>query len=768
MSGLRGLATRAALCLARTCACTCAWACAAPAFAAEAATASPATAASALPGGAPARPRVGLVLSGGGARGLAHVGVLKVLEEARIPIDAIAGTSMGAIVGGLYASGMRADALERELNAVHWDQVFSNRVDRPELSQRRKEEDFEISPAIELGIRNGELRAPHSAVSSRGLESLLRRFTLPVRHIQRFDELPIPFRAVTTNMETGEAVVLDSGDLALALRSSMSVPGVFSPTDVDSRVLGDGGLVDNVPVDVARRMNVDVLIVINIGTPLASRETLGSALGLTQQMINILTEQNVQRSLGQLRSGDVLIAPELGALTSRDFDHAAELIALGAAGTRAAVPRLSALALDEAAYAQWQSAHIASAPPVTPLTFVRIEGAELSNPDRLLAMLGSRAGQPFDPAQADRDTRRLAASGDYTRTDYQLVRTEQGEGLLFELEEKPWGPHYLRIGIDLSTDFSGRSAFNLKISHNRHWLTRNGTEWRNRLQIGEQPLAYTELYHPLNWTSSLANDWFASAYAGVERRPLIRYAANTGNEVAEFTRATQTIGADLGQPWGEFGEVRIGPSHVVVHTRPMLLGADYTGATGIARVVEDGLRTRVVVDQLDYASFPLDGYRAEGQIWAGRRSGDLSGSFRRIETQANWVITRGTHTFNLFARGAVADLGQLDTVPRYTLGGFHQLSGYYSGQLEGNVIALLRLGWYTRRSEALSLTRGLFIGGTFELGNAWLRRGDVRSSDLRSGMSLYIGADTGIGPLYFGLTHAPRGGTGLALFIGRP
>jgi NTE family protein len=548
----------------------------------------------------------------------------------------------------------------------------------------------------------------------------------------------------------------------------MSVPGVFSPTDVDSRVLGDGGLVDNLPVDVARSMQVDVLIVVNIGTPLAGRDTFGSALGLTQQMINILTEQNVQRSLAMLQPRDVLITPELGALTSRDFDRSADLMALGAAGARAALPRLEALTLDEAGYAQWQGERTIAAAPTQPLAFVRIEGAELSNPDRLLAMLGSRAGEPFDRAQAGRDTRRLAASGDYTRTDYQLVRTEQGEGLVFELEEKPWGPHYLRIGIDLSTDFSGRSAFNLKLSHNRHWLTRNGTEWRNRLQIGEQPMIYTELYHPLNWTASLANDWFASAYAGVERRPVIRYAFNTGDELAEFTRSTQVIGADIGQPWGEFGEVRVGPSHVVVHTRPVLLGVAYTGATGVARVVEDGLRARVVVDQLDYANFPLDGYRFEGQAWVGRRSGDLTGSFRRLETQGTWAATAGAHTFNLHARVSAADFGQLDSVPRYTLGGFHQLSGYYSGQLEGNVIALLRFGWYTRQSQALALTRGLFLGGTFELGNAWLRRSDVHWRDLRGGMSLYVGADTGIGPLYFGLTHAPRGVTGLALFIGRP
>ena len=163
----------------------------------------------------PERPRIGLVLSGGGARGLAHVGVLKVLEREHVPIDVIAGTSMGAIIGGLYASGMSADELERELLSVHWDNLFASRVERRELSQRRKEEDFEISPVIELGLRDGEFRTPQGAVSSRGLESLLRRYTLPVRGVQRFDELPIPFRAVATDMESGQPVILSEGDLAM-------------------------------------------------------------------------------------------------------------------------------------------------------------------------------------------------------------------------------------------------------------------------------------------------------------------------------------------------------------------------------------------------------------------------------------------------------------------------------------------------------------------------------------------------------------------------
>ena len=217
------------------------------------------------------RPRIGLVLSGGGARGLAHVGVLKALEHAHVRIDAIAGTSMGAIVGGLYASGMTADELETELRRIDWDALFAPRVARPYLSQRRKEEDFEIATGLEFGVHDGQLSAPQGALSSRGLELLLRRLTLPVRHVEDFDRLPIPFRAVATDMETGKPVILSHGDLAIALRSSMSVPGVFAPTEVDGRLLGDGGLVDNLPVDVARAMGVDIVIVANIGTPLSGR-----------------------------------------------------------------------------------------------------------------------------------------------------------------------------------------------------------------------------------------------------------------------------------------------------------------------------------------------------------------------------------------------------------------------------------------------------------------------------------------------------------------
>jgi NTE family protein len=731
--------------------------------------ASPATAAAAAPA---RRPRIGLVLSGGGARGLAHVGVLKVLEDLQVPIDVIAGTSMGAIVGGLYASGMRADELERELRAVHWGEVFNSRVARQQLSQRRKEEDFEISPLIELGWRDGTLQAPRGAVSSRGLETLLRRYTLPVRDVEQFDRLPIPFRAVATDMETGAAVVLATGDLAMALRSSMSVPGLFSPTELNGRVLGDGGLVDNVPIDVARALGADVVIVVNIGTPPGGRETLGSAVGLTTQMINLLTEQNVQRSLATMKAGDVLITPPLGKLTSGDFEQAPVFFALGEAGARGRSDQLAALAVDAPTYAAWRAAHHQPPPPEARLAAVRIEGTTVTNPERLLAMLEDKPGQAFDPARAERDARRLAAGGDYTRADYQLLRGPvpgAGDSLVFDLEDKPWGPSYLHAGLDLSTDFRGRSAFNLKLSHNRHWLTPGGAEWRNRVQIGEVPKLFTELYRPLNWTASPSDDWFVAGYAEAERQRLMRYDSDSGAELASFVRSSGLAGLDIGQPWGEFGELRLGWSHLALRITPLLVSAALPiAADAPSHWAEDAVRARAVVDQLDYAVFPQSGYRASLETWAGRRSGDLSGSFTRIEADGTGVLSFGADTLELHALVQTAEQRRDAGVARYSLGGFHHLSGYQSGQLIGNHALLLRLGWYRRLSQTPTLTRGFFVGGTLEAGNTWMQRSQVSLSSLRTGMSLFLGADTGIGPLYFGLTWAPRGQAGLALFIGRP
>lgn len=714
------------------------------------------------------RPRVGLVLSGGGARGLAHVGALKVLEAQHVRIDAIAGTSMGAIVGGLYASGLSAAEVEREVRAIDWTRVFEPRQERQHLSQRRKEEDFEFSALFEFGLRDGELRAPVAAVSTRRLESLLRRYTLPVRTISEFDRLPIPFRAVATDLETGAAVVLDRGDLSAALRSSMSVPGVFSPIELDGRVLGDGGLVNNVPIDVARAMGVDVVIVVNVGTALAGRETLNSALGVTAQMINILTEQNVQRSLATMGGRDVLISPPLGALTSGDFARGDEFIALGERGAQAALAKLQPLARSAEEYAQWRAAlpnAVAKATPDAPLAAVGFDGSTVTNPARFTAQLESQPGQPFERGRAERDVRTLMASGDYLRVDYRIVSRDGRDELLYDLDDKPWGPNYLRVGLDLSTDFEGRGSFNLKLSHNRHWLTPSGTEWRNRVQIGAVPSLFSEIYHPLNWTLGISNDWFVAAYAGIERRNGTLY-SESGKELARYKRNDTRAGLDLGQPWGRFGEVRLGLTSQRLSAAPTLVSADVTGVPQKVRSTDVGARLAVVVDQLDYANFPTQGYRVVGQMSLGE--GSAAGRFQQLETSAMSVQTFGSHSFSLFGAVRGASQREPQAIGRYELGGFHQLSGYRDGQLLGNYVAFSRLTWYWRLPYAPLAARGLFLGATAEVGNAWATKVAARDGNLRTGMSVFVGADTGLGPLYLGLTHAPRGETGVALFLGRP
>jgi len=716
------------------------------------------------------RPRIGLVLSGGGARGLAHVGVLKALERAHVRVDAIAGTSMGAIVGGLYASGMSADQLETELRRIDWDALFAPRVARPLLSQRRKEEDFEIATGIEFGVHDGQLGAPQGALSSRGLELLLRRLTLPVRHVHDFDRLPIPFRAVATDMETGKPVILAKGDLAVALRSSMSVPGVFAPTEVEGRLLGDGGLVDNLPVDVARAMGVDVVIVANIGTPLSGRESLGSVLGLTEQMIAILTEQNVERSIATLKPADLLLAPDLGKLTSSDFSRVDELIRLGDAYAQAQAARLAAYASPDAAYAQWAAAHVQPQMEPTPLLAVQFAGSLQTNPGRFEAKLQSQAGELFETKKAEADARRLAASGDYTRADYRLVQGPAGETLLFDLQDKPWGPNYLRAGLDLHADFSGHSGFDVKLSHNHHWLTENGTEWRNFIQVGERPAIFSEIYHPLLRNIDDRSDWFAAVYLSGDRQHRSVYAGEDGAEIAQFLRSTGQVGADLGLPFGRLGELRAGFLHLTTSTTPTLLSAQWTGPTQAQVWQEDGLRVRGVIDQLDYVNFPTSGYRLVGEGVTGTRhlQRQHSEHMARGSVEGTIVDTFGRSTFELHGALKLADENSLLVVDQYTLGGFQQLSGYRPDQLSGNAVLFGRLNWYTRLANSPVFARGFYVGASLEAGNAWTDRSAMGLAHLRGGGSVYLGADTGLGPMYLGITYAPRGELGVALFIGRP
>ncbi|MBV8605247.1 MAG: patatin-like phospholipase family protein [Pelomonas sp.] len=726
-----------------------------------------------------ARPRLGLVLSGGGARGLAHIGVLKVLEREHIPVDVVAGTSMGAIVGGLYASGIPADELARVVLRIDWSEMFATRIDRRQLSERRKEEDYEFSPVVELGLRDGELRAPQATLSSRGLEILLRREIRGEREQADFAALPTPFAAVASDMETGAEIVLHQGDLALAMRSSMSVPGVFAPTEVpygnQTRILGDGGLVDNLPVDVARSLGAEELVAVNVGTPLAGREALNSLVGVTAQMIGILTEQNVHRSIASLGPHDYLLTPELGSLSNTDFARCAELIAAGERAAEAALPQLRRWAVDDAQWQAWLARRQRKPPgPLPKIAALAFEGSTQTNPKAVEQRLESQAGETFDPERAERDVRELASSGDYERVDYRLepLPGRDDKTLVFEMADKSWGPNYLRVGLDLSTDFSGHSAFDLRLSHNRHWLTDSGTEWRNQLSIGATPRLYSELYQPLTFKIGGMSDWFASGWGAVEHRNLTLYDHDSGVEQARLGRGEFSMGLDLGQALGALGEWRLGLVHEVWRITPELVGsnADLSPAQFNQTWHETGLRAKLALDQLDYANFPQHGWRLVTSYTDGVTSGpgEPRTWFQRAEGELTAVQSFGAHTLNLHLSGLVAAQPVDSTQGPYALGGFQQLSGYQPGQLTGNALLFGRLGYYYRLDTAPVFTRGFFVGGTLEAGNAWAHAHEVTLSGLRTAGSVFLGADTGLGPLYLALGHAPLGGTAIYLFIGRP
>lgn len=710
------------------------------------------------------------MLSGGGARGFAHIGVLKALEQARVPIDMVVGTSMGAIIGGLYASGMTPDTLERELLAIDWTALFAGRSPRQTLSLRDKEQDFDLSPVLQLGFRNGNFVLPSGAVSSQSLEWMLRRYTLSSRHLSHFDALPIRFRAVATDMETGQAVVIDQGDLAAALRASMSVPGVFAPLEINGRILGDGGLVDNLPVDVARSLGADAVIAVNIGTPLAGRDSLGSVLGVSAQMINILTEQNVQRSMAQLDRRDLLLAPPLVRLTAADFERVAEIIALGSAYAATVDASLERFSVSAADYASWQLQRAALADP-TPaaLAFVEVRGVAPERATHLASQLTTTAGQPLEPMTLEADLRQLSANRDFGRVDYRLVPGADGagEGLLIHLEDNPLGEHFFRVGLDLNTDLQGDASFNIRINHQQRAITASGTEWRNQVSLGSTTGLTTELYHPMGGN----RDRFVSLYLSANQTRLELYDPS-GPALGLINRSAGQLGLVHGWTLGRAGQVGDVRTGVFVNRRrlePELL-RDHAATTYPPSLwTEGGLEVSLVTDQLDQANFPHHGHRLKAQAKLGRRH-TRSGteSFDLLALEGTQAHSWGAHTFNLHARLARVTNVPTAAIDEFALGGFQQLSGHKLGQFSGNYIGLARLGYYQRLDTRLALARALFVGATAEVGNAWADIASLKRGKVKTGYSLYVGADTGMGPMYVSLVHAPQGRTGLYVFIGRP
>jgi len=368
------------------------------------------------------RPRIGLVLGGGGARGAAHVGVLKVLEELKIPIDCIAGNSMGAIVGGLYASGLSPEDIGREMTAMDWDDVMDDRPPRPHRQFRRKRDDDNYLVKKQLGFGDGKVKFPLGAIQGQKFDRELSRLTAPAAGVRDFDKLPIPFRAVATDVETGKAVELSSGNLARAIRASMAVPGAFDAVEINGKLLVDGLVANNVPVDVARDMGADTVIVVNVGTPLLKRDQITDVFAVISQMTGILSDRNVEAQLRTLRNQDIYIQVDLGDISTTDFKRAGEAIAIGEKAARAAHDKLAVLSSEPSEYRQYAAAHSAPVQKPRVVSFVRIDKETRIGEDVLARPFQPLIGKPIDYQTLSYSIEELYGWDIFESVRYEIVR----------------------------------------------------------------------------------------------------------------------------------------------------------------------------------------------------------------------------------------------------------------------------------------------------------------------------------------------------------
>jgi len=712
------------------------------------------------------RPRLGLVLSGGGARGVAHIGVLKILEQMRVPVDAIAGTSMGAVVGGLYASGLSARDIEKIMTSINWQDAFHDRPPREDLTLRRKQEDESFLVKFPLGVRAGRILLPKGLIQGQGLTQMLRRLTLPVARMSDFDQLPTPFRAVATDLESGETVVMGSGDLTSAMRASLSAPGVFAPVEREGRLLVDGGIADNVPVDIARAMGVDVVIVVDVGFPLLPRRQLSSAPVISSQMLAILIQRNAQAQLATLTAQDILIQPALGNASSFDFGIVARAIDVGEAAARGKAEQLAALSVSEQDMQRYVQRRESSRAPPPRIDFVRVDpGSERYGP-AASSLFDDLTGKPLDPDAVARRVTELYGRGGLDSLDYHVIGDESRYGLALDPRPNSQGPNYLRFGLSLQDDFQGNSTYNAAMRFVMSDITRNAGEWVTDLQIGNLSQISTELFLPLARFSG----WFVMPHASEQSRDVDVLQGQ--NLLAEYRVHEFAYGLDFGRQFGNWGEIRAGAQLEQGHFR-LKIGdpADPNlPQQSFAPFDTRDYFVRFTYDRLDDINFPHRGQRAILQ-WSGVRN--ATGAERTSDqVTLNYLGARsfGHDTLALSVSAGMTLQSRLTDINLlFPLGGFLNLSGLRANSLTGPDFGIARVLYYRQigRGGPGYLDVPTYLGLSLEAGNVWQKRSDMRFGSTEKDASVFLGMDTFLGPVYLATGFDEHGNQAFYLFLGR-
>lgn len=699
------------------------------------------------------RPKIGLVLAGGGAKGAAHVGVLKVLEEMHIPIDYVVGTSMGSIIGGLYASGISPHEIEREIQSIDWKDVFIDEPNREDRSFRRKQDDALYVFKAKPGFNDGKIELPLAYVHGQKFDLQLNRLTARVSNIKDFDRLPIPFRAVATDLETGKEVILKSGNLARSLRASMAVPGAFDPVDIDGRLLVDGGVSNNVPVNVARAMGADIVIVSDLGSDMLTRDQITSALSVAAQMANFLFALNSQEQLKSLGPKDVLITCRLGDIGAGSFDRINEAMPIGERATQQAADSLRRYSLSKADYDRYLAARATPSSQDVKLSFVRIENHSRVSDAVIASHLSAKPGEPLDVAQLEQDIQQIYGLEIFESVRYELVEENGQTGVVVQAKEKPWGPGYLQAGLITSSNFKGDAPFRLGVTYTLTEINRLNGELRVGGQIGDEPALFGEIFQPIDPGAR----YFVTGKLGYQSK-YINLFDSAGNNYAQVHASGYGLELGAGRQFGTWGEARLGYRR---ETGKIEIGI---GAPAPSQDYDTGqFFVRLTDDKLDSVYFPTQGHVGKLEWRMSREAFGADTDFDQATLGYSHAYSWGRNT--LFG-SVVANITPGKDAPiqgLYRLGGFLRLSGLSQDELTGQQSGIARVV-YLRRVNDIRLFKA-YAGASVEMGNVWQDSGDLFNNSIVAG-SAFIGADTPIGPLYFGYGHTDNGSGSVYLFLG--
>ncbi|MFC1777166.1 patatin-like phospholipase family protein [Pseudomonadota bacterium] len=685
------------------------------------------------------RPKIGLVLGGGGARGYAHLGVLKKLEEMRIPYDYITGTSMGSIAGGFLATGMETGELTQVVRDANWDDLFSDKTEREDLPFRRKTDDTLGLFGPKLGIGKDSDLLPTGVMAGQKITFMFESVTSQRANTADFDQLPIPYRAIATDIVTGNMVVIGSGELSMAMRASMSVPGVFDPVRRDGALLVDGGLVRNLPVDVARDMGADVVIAVDVGTKLASKEELTSALAIIYQMSGLLTVSNTEIQIKTLNENDVLISPEIGDLVgSADFNKLDEAIPLGYDATVAVEHQLQKYSLSEAEYRAWREQIDACVEGPPQVHFVRLNNQSRFSDDVIRELITIKPGEQLNLKRLDRDLRQIYGLGFIRQARYTVVEQDGQQGIEITVLQDERGTDFIETGVDLAFGERG-TTFNLRGAYLKTDLDERGAEFRAMLQIGESPGVFVDYFKPLDDRLRYSFRPSASFFS----RPLYIFDLE-GDALAEVELDEVGAAVAFTREFRRYARATLGFTRYsgdmdITVGNPNLDPFSFDGAEFFLELE---------YDRLDDRFLPTKGLYSQLKYTDSVESLGADIDFDQVEFSIFSSHTFGRHNFSWGGRYNTSLDDNVPIYGLYTGGGFLNMSGYEANSLVGPHFGFAVAGYRYQVAQSGFLPG--YVGTTLEYGNAANERDDI-FADGRINGSFYFAYKTPLGPVYLGV-----------------